>query len=75
MKIKLLFIALALSSFAFAQRTNKFGQLEDKWPTPSPYRNAAGAPGHAYYQNEANYEIDVILDEPGQNIKGTEKIT
>jgi len=75
MKTKLLFIALAVSSFAFAQRTNKFTQLEDKWPTPSPYRNAAGAPGHAYYQNEANYEIDVTLDEPGQNIKGTEKIT
>ena len=75
MKTKLLFIALAASNIAFAQRTNKFTQLDEQWPTPGMYRTAAGAPGHAYYQNEANYEIDVTLDEPGQNIKGTEKIT
>jgi len=64
-----------MSSFALAQRSDKFRQLDETWPTPGPYRNAAGAPGHEYYQNKANYEIEVTLDEPGQNIKGSEKIT
>lgn len=49
--------------------------MDEIWPTPGPYRNAAGAPGYAYYQNRANYEIDVTLDEPGHKITGSEKIT
>ncbi|MDX5321349.1 MAG: M1 family peptidase, partial [Bacteroidota bacterium] len=75
MKLNLLCLALLCGTMSFAQRTDKFRQLDETWPTPGPYRNAAGAPGHAYYQNRANYEIDVTLDEPGHKITGREKIT
>lgn len=75
MKTRLFILALCLSAVSFGQRNDKFRQLDEIWPTPGPYRNAAGAPGHAYYQNRANYEIDVTLDEAGHKISGQEKIT
>ncbi|HCS19143.1 MAG TPA: aminopeptidase [Bacteroidetes bacterium] len=75
MKTRLLFIALLLCSVANAQRTDKFKQLDETWPTPGPYRTGAGAPGHDYYQNRANYDIEVTLDEFGHTIKGSGKIT
>ncbi len=58
-----------------AQKTDKFKQLYEEWPTPNTYRNAAGAPGHHYYQQKADYFIEVELDETGKTIRGTELIT
>lgn len=54
---------------------NKFAQLDQELPTPNEYRNAAGAPGHNYYQQKADYKIDVTLDDNTQRINGTETIT
>ncbi|MDX2283290.1 MAG: M1 family metallopeptidase [Bacteroidia bacterium] len=54
---------------------DKFRQLEEILPTPTPYRNAAGAPGHAYWQNRADYDMDIQLDDDNQRIYGTETIT
>ena len=54
---------------------NKFRQLYQEWPTPNQYRTAAGAPGPAYYQNEADYKIDIELDDRNQKITGHETIT
>jgi hypothetical protein len=52
-----------------------FEQLGQMLPTPNVYRNAAGAPGHAYYQNRADYEMDIRLDDEKQQIYGEETIT
>jgi hypothetical protein len=54
---------------------NKFRQLGQELPTPNVYRNAAGAPGHAYWQQQADYVMDIELDERNQRIYGTETIT
>ena len=44
-----------------------FAQLEQALPTPNVYRTASGAPGIRYWQQQANYKIDVTLDaETGQ---------
>jgi hypothetical protein len=59
--------------FSFGQ--NKFAQLGTELPTPNEYRNAAGAPGHGYYQQKADYKIAVTLDDATQRIKGEETIT
>lgn len=75
MRYSLLSLFLLISFGAFAQRTDKFRQLDEIWPTPGPYRTGAGAPGHAYYQNKANYEIEISLDENEHTIRGVEKIT
>ncbi|PHK97299.1 aminopeptidase [Neolewinella marina] len=54
---------------------NPFKQLENELPTPNVYRNAAGAPGHMYWQQKADYQMDIRLDDEQQRVYGTEKIT
>jgi hypothetical protein len=39
--------------------TNKFSQMYDLLATPNMYRSASGAPGPAYYQQQADYKIDI----------------
>ena len=53
----------------------KFRQLGQELPTPNIFRNAAGAPGPAYWQQRADYVIDVTLDEEAKKIIGSEVIT
>ncbi|GGF17238.1 M1 family metallopeptidase [Hymenobacter cavernae] len=55
--------------------TDKFAQLETLLPTPNEYRTASGAPGHAYWQQRADYNIRVKLDDDKQAITGSEDIT
>ncbi len=54
---------------------NQFEQLYDKLPTPNTYRTASGAPGHEYYQQQADYVIKLALDDANQTIRGEETIT
>ncbi len=54
---------------------DKFRQLEEILPTPNIYRNAGGAPGFAYWQQQADYKISVSLDEANRRITGSETIT
>ena len=53
----------------------KFEQIDEKLPTPNSYRTGAGAPGPAYWQQRADYEIAVILNDEDQSITGNEIIT
>ncbi|MFM8327644.1 MAG: hypothetical protein ACKN9U_22515, partial [Pirellulaceae bacterium] len=54
---------------------DKFRQLEEILPTPNGYRTAAGEPGPEYWQQQADYDIDVTLDEQKHRIIGRETIT
>ena len=54
---------------------NKFKQLKEELATPNAYRTASGAPGYAYYQQKADYNIDVILDDKNQRIYGEATVT
>jgi len=54
---------------------NKFEQLGTILPTPNEYRSASGAPGGKYWQQRADYDIDVTLDEKNLSIIGTETVT
>ena len=53
----------------------KFEQLDYLIPTPNEYRTASGAPGPAYWQQRADYEIDATLDEQKLQLRGKETIT
>lgn len=53
----------------------RFEQLGSMLRSPNVYRTASGAPGHLYWQQQANYVIDVQLDDENQSIKGSETIT
>lgn len=54
---------------------NKFSQMYDLLATPNMFRTASGAPGPAYYQQQADYKIDIELDDKKSSIKGSEMIT
>lgn len=54
---------------------NKFEQLGTILPTPNEYRTASGAPGSKYWQQRADYDIDVTLDEKNLSVIGTETVT
>ncbi|MEX2511836.1 MAG: M1 family metallopeptidase [Cyclobacteriaceae bacterium] len=52
----------------------RFEQLGPELRSPNVYRTASGAPGHQYWQQKADYEIEVSLDDENQSIKGTENV-
>ena len=55
--------------------TNKFRQMYDLMATPNMYRTASGAPGPEYYQQQADYKMDIELDDKNARLTGVETIT
>jgi hypothetical protein len=53
---------------------NIFRQMRTEFATPNAYRTGSGAPGQLYWQQEANYQISIELDDKSQQIRGEEKI-
>jgi hypothetical protein len=63
---------------AFSQEkinTNKFRQLNQEFSSPNMFRTASGAPGPEYYQQQADYKINIELDDVNKKIYGDEIIT
>ena len=81
------FITIAVLSFAAIGSANaainqtkgdfedKFRQLDESLPTPNVYRNAAGEPGHEYWQQQVDYKIKATLDEKNRRIEASQDIT
>ena len=69
--------ALCLSATAFAAQPfdDKFRQLDELLPTPGAVRTASGAPGHAYWQQRADYTMRASLDEANRSLTGSGTIT
>lgn len=53
---------------------DKFRQLDEVLPTPNTYRNAAGNPGHEYWQQQADYRISVSLDEEKRRLTAEQRV-
>ncbi|MFZ6012463.1 MAG: M1 family peptidase, partial [Bacteroidota bacterium] len=72
-----LLMLVAMSATAQDQKNwqGKFEQLEQLLPTPNEYRSASGAPGSKYWQQKADYNIDVEIDEAHNLLTGKETIT
>ncbi len=79
-------VLVTVVSFAHAQapaekpiakfdQVDKFRQMEEILPTPNDYRIASGAPGHRYWQQQADYVIDVEINDETQLLTGSEEIT
>jgi hypothetical protein len=54
---------------------NRFEQLGYLLQSPNEYRTASGAPGPKYWQQKADYDISVELDEAKLHLTGSETIT
>lgn len=75
-----LFLGMVFHLSAIAQvdeqrHGNRFEQLGTMLRSPNVYRTASGAPGHQYWQQKADYEIEVELNDENQSIRGKEKVT
>jgi hypothetical protein len=68
-------LCLSMAAIAAEPFDDKFRQLDELLPTPTTIRTASGAPGHAYWQQRADYAIRATLDEGKRAISGTETIT
>ena len=68
-------LILLLTVIVQVKGQKKFAQIEELIPTPNEYRNAAGAPGYNYYQQQADYKMNISIDDETQILKGDEVIT
>ncbi|NUQ16455.1 MAG: M1 family metallopeptidase [Flavobacteriales bacterium] len=73
-------VMLLLCGSTLAQDSPRYGrdrfrQLDQELPTPNDQRTASGAPGHAYWQMKADYDIKVEIDDATQKLTGSETIT
>ena len=84
MKPVFIFIFCSLSLFtAYAQdfhnpgsnHGNRFEQLDYLLHGPNEYRTASGAPGPKYWQQRADYDITVEIDEAKNFLTGAETVT
>ena len=75
MKTRIALLAFSIVSAGLAVAQTKFAQLDIELPTPNEFRTAAGAPGNHYYQQKADYKINITLDDEKQIIRGEEVIT
>ncbi|MEY2921958.1 MAG: hypothetical protein RL108_580, partial [Bacteroidota bacterium] len=80
---KVVFLCFSIGIFAqdapkatpSEKNPDKFKQMYDLLATPNMYRTASGAPGPEYYQQQADYKIDVELDDKNTKLYGQETIT
>ncbi len=68
---------LSMSSLVNPARAQvaKFQQLDSSFPPPTPQRIASGAPGSGYWQNTADYDINVELDDVKRTITADATVT
>ncbi|MDC3398660.1 M1 family metallopeptidase [Gammaproteobacteria bacterium] len=86
MKIKskffLFFIFASFTNLSFAaidqskgSFEDKFRQLDEFFPSPNLSRPATGEPGPMYWQQRADYKIQIKLNEDARSVEGSETIT
>jgi hypothetical protein len=82
----LIVLVTVVSQLSFAQEKqketdkdfrnpDKFKQMYDLLATPNMYRTASGAPGPEYYQQQADYKMDIELDDKNTKLYGKEMVT
>ena len=82
-KFPTLISTVAVMLFAnsvYAQETPKYDYVEAFKPFFYPHtgtetRSASGQPGHAYWQNSADYNLNVSLNDTKNEVTGTAEIT
>lgn len=82
MKLKMLLVVLTSFIWIGAAQAQddqpwqqKFEQLGTNLPTPNEYRTGSGAPGKEYWQQKADYVINVEVNDNTQVLTGSETIT
>lgn len=63
-----------LSNSKHGDPADRFYQIDEWLPTPNEVRLASGAPGPKYWQQRADYDIDIKLDDENQRLDGISRI-
>ena len=74
----LLFVFVFFTTLSMAQEgkwQGKFEQLGQTLPTPNEYRTGSGAPGPRYWQQKADYVMNIEVNDDNQTLTGSETIT
>ena len=71
----MIFIFLISTSFAHDPLSGQFDSIEEFLPSPNQIRTASGRPGNKYWQQQADYQIQVTLNEEDHSILGSQTIT
>ena len=81
-KFFLFFIFAGFTNLSFAaidqskgSFEDKFRQLDEVFPSPNLSRPATGEPGPMYWQQRADYKIQIKLNEDTRSVEGSETIT
>ena len=71
------FINLSLAAIDQSKGSfeDKFRQLDEFFPSPNLSRPATGEPGPMYWQQRADYKIQIKLNEDTRSVEGSETIT
>jgi hypothetical protein len=78
---KLIFLFSLMVATCVAQQStpasweDKFKQLGPEMATPNDQRTASGARGNAYWQQRADYNMKIRIDDANQTLYGEETIT
>ncbi len=67
-------LAQELTNAKYGGRPDPFYPIDSWWATPGETRLASGAPGPEYWQQRADYVIDVALDDDRQRIAGRQTV-
>lgn len=67
-------VSAAQAQEVIGSGADAFAQLGQELPSPNVYRTASGAPGHEYWQQQADYDIDAKLDADARRIDATARI-
>ena len=76
--VSILILLVFCGENLFAQlhtNQNIFRQMVEELPTPNSYRLASGHPGPDYFQQQVNYDMDIVLDENAKSVSGEATIT
>jgi len=70
-------VLFCLIGSIYGQNTNEnpFRQLGQDLPSPNSYRTASGSPGHEYWQQQADYKMNIEIDDDNTKLYGEETIT
>ena len=74
LRLSSLVACIVVGSTALAHSPDAFHPVDELLPTPNDMRLASGYPGPKYWQQRADYEIDVELDEEQRLVTGQAKI-
>ena len=76
--ISMMILCTSVTGLLYSQKDRQFSdpfkQLYEVLPTPNTYRTASGAPGHEYWQQRADYEMKIRIDDKTQRLYGEQTI-